>query len=157
MSIKANQLRIHVIVPAISSIGLYSMSAENLLLGTAAQESHLGEYLKQVKGVALGIYQMEPDTYHWLWDSHVKPKVNILSKIRLYCGYSGKPDASRLVSDLTLATIMARLRYSVEKESLPFPNNIEELARYWKKYYNTENGSGTTEEFILNYRKYVYD
>jgi hypothetical protein len=40
----------------------YSHEAEDLLMMIAAHESHLGEYVKQVQGPALGIYQMEPDT-----------------------------------------------------------------------------------------------
>lgn len=42
-------------------IGGYSEEAENLLMGTAAQESALGEYIRQLgNGPALGIFQMEP-------------------------------------------------------------------------------------------------
>ena len=43
---------------------LVSQEAENLLMGTAAQESALGEYIRQLgNGPALGIFQMEPETF----------------------------------------------------------------------------------------------
>ena len=38
-------------------------SAIDLLLGTAAQESAFGTYLRQVNGPALGAFQMEPATF----------------------------------------------------------------------------------------------
>jgi hypothetical protein len=41
---------------------LASLNAIQLLMGTAAQESHLGTYLKQINGPALGVFQMEPNT-----------------------------------------------------------------------------------------------
>ena len=40
-------------------------------------------------------------------------------------------------------------------EKLPNSYDIEGLAKYWKKYYNTEGGKGTVEKFIEKYEKYV--
>jgi len=40
---------------------------------------------------------------------------------------------------------------------LPNAEDIEGLAHYWKKYYNTVYGSGKVEEFVNNYKKYVKD
>lgn len=68
MSINCEQLRLYVIRPTLEKIELWSEAAENLLLGTTAQESHMGTYIKQVgKGPALGIYQMEPATHKDIW------------------------------------------------------------------------------------------
>lgn len=42
---------------------LYSVEAIDLLMLTAAQESHLGKYIQQLgSGPARGIFQMEPKT-----------------------------------------------------------------------------------------------
>ena len=57
-----NQFTKHIIRPALEAIDLYSKAAEELLLGTAIQESRL-VYLKQIGGgPALGLFQMEPAT-----------------------------------------------------------------------------------------------
>jgi len=46
---------------------LYSRDAEELLMLTAACESNLGHYFKQLgNGPALGIFQVEPATYDWM-------------------------------------------------------------------------------------------
>ena len=68
MAINTKHLRLYIIRPTLQKINLWSEAAENLLLGTAAQESLLGTYLKQNgNGPALGIYQMEPNTHKDIW------------------------------------------------------------------------------------------
>jgi hypothetical protein len=56
MGIRSYDLRQYVIRPTLQRLGLWSLAAENLLLGTAAQESKLGYYLHQLEGPALGLY-----------------------------------------------------------------------------------------------------
>lgn len=60
--INTNQLREYVIIPALSKLNAYSKDAEELLIFTCAVETNGGEYLKQIQGPALGIYQCEPTT-----------------------------------------------------------------------------------------------
>src|SRR5258706_9966058 len=105
MTINCSQLRDIIIKPALIAIGLNSEAAINLLLGTAAQESNMGTYVKQTTGPALGLFQCEPLTYDDIWDRLVQPSVAMKAKIQLYCGYSGKPAAKRLMFDMSLATI----------------------------------------------------
>jgi len=123
--------------------------AINLLLGTAAQESYFGTYLRQIGGgPALGVFQMEPATFIWLRDHYVeRPPFNMTDLAERI--------AEELEWDLQLAILMARLRYWIVPRALPDANDIEGLARYWKDYYNTRFGQGTTEEFVENYKKFV--
>jgi len=124
-------------------------AAINLLLGTAAQESHFGTYLRQIgSGPALGVFQMEPSTFIWLRDHYARRPPFNMSNL-------GERVAEELEWDLRLATIMARLRYWIIPKPLPDANDIQALAQYWKNYYNTRFGRGTIEEFIENYRKFV--
>ena len=67
-----NQLRELIITPALSKLQLYSKDAEELLIFTCAVESDGGTYLKQIKGPALGIYQMEPRTYNDIWQNYMR-------------------------------------------------------------------------------------
>ena len=51
------------ITRVLKEVALYSPAAVNLLLGTAAQESGFGTYLRQVKGPALSVFQIEEATF----------------------------------------------------------------------------------------------
>ncbi len=121
---------------------LYSESAVNLLLGTAAQESKFGSYLRQLNGgPALGFFQMEKPTFDWLKKVYDK---------KFYLG-----DYEDLEWNIKQAILLCRLRYHIVPEALPKADDIEGLAAYWKKYYNTFAGAGKTTEFIDNYKKFV--
>lgn len=133
-----------IIRPSLYGINAYSLSAEHLLLGTCAQESKFGTYLKQIKGPALGIFQMEPNTHDdiikWAKSTHKWPR--ILS----FLGDNFSP--RRMIYDLNYATVLARLHYLRVNEPLPDATDIDGIAAYWKKYYNTNLGKGTEREFI---------
>jgi hypothetical protein len=56
--------------------------------------------------------------------------------------------------NLKAGIIMARLRYTADPTPLPAANDIEALARTWKRVFNTVADAGTVDEFIENYHKY---
>jgi hypothetical protein len=150
------QLIDYVIYPTLNSIHLWSQSAENLLLGTCAQESQMGTYLHQLgKGPACGIYQMEPVTYKHLINRLMQEHELIREIIFRECNFVEFPTHMELITNLKFATIMTRLYYKQFQEPLPASDDVPGLARYWKKYYNTAEGKGTEKEFIDNYKKYV--
>lgn len=157
MAINANQLKSYVIEPTLKYLDLYSDASVNLLLGTCAQESHMGTYIHQLgNGPACGIYQMEPFTHKDLWKNFLGGKLNLSSKIRSLMSDCDKADQDKaLITNLAYATAMTRVFYLRIKESLPQANDIEGMAKYWKLYYNTVKGKGTEHEFISNYERYV--
>lgn len=153
MAIEPNQLRYLIIVPALQAIGLHSLAAEQLVLGTCCQESLGGSYIKQLgKGPALGIYQMEPITHDDLHANFLKFKRDLSVKVNNLC--VGIANASELVWNLNYATAMCRIHYFRVKAPLPAANDFKAQARYWKKYYNTPKGKGTTEEYLINWERY---
>jgi hypothetical protein len=124
---------------------LATPAAINLLLGTCAQESQFGHYLRQKgKGPALGAFQMEPATFKDLRLKYSFRYMDIKER-----------EPYELEYDVRLAVIMARLKYRSIKQPLPNADDVPELAAYWKQWYNTPLGAGTVEEFIANYEKYV--
>jgi hypothetical protein len=124
---------------------LNTQSAVQILLGTAAQESRFGYYLKQLgTGPALGIFQMEPFTFHDL-------QVRFSGRFPVIVDYEEK----ELRYNLRTAIVMARIKYYSCPGNLPDADDIEGMAKYWKQYYNTPLGKGTTAEFIKNYKEYV--
>lgn len=148
------QLREEIIRPALQLLDRWSEAAENLLLGTCAQESRLGTYVKQIKGPALGIYQMEPATHHDLWQHYLKYREELAEPIRQ--GLGGlKPTEDMLIYNLRYATQMARVHYQRVPEKLPNARDVPGLALYWKEYYNTGLGKGTPAEFEHNYQTLV--
>lgn len=160
MSIDCYQLSEYVIKPALSCLGLGGDDAAHLLLLTCAQETQLGKYLVQAKinfSGGIGIYQMQAPTFHYIWDNQVAPYAAVRAKIKLYIGYDNKPAIQRLATDLSLATIMARLFYHRVEEPLPNCNDMKAVATYYKKYWNTERGKATVEEAMANYVLYVSD
>lgn len=142
-----------IINPACKELGLYSVDAAFLLLGTCAQESHLGKYRRQIGGPALSIFQIEPATEHDVWYNFLRyhPKFIPLMGDEM----PEKLDNDLLFNNDIYAAKIARLIYYRVSEKLPDHNNVQEMARYWKKYYNTPKGKGTEAQFIKSYEKYI--
>ncbi len=155
MTIHAPHLREWIIRPALMHLSLWSAAAENLLMGTAAQESLLGRYLVQRGGgPALGIFQMEPATHDDCWENYLVHRGDLAARV-LKITVAHRSRREQLVWNLYYATAMCRIQYHRFKEPLPDATDIGGLAAYWKKYWNTEHGKGTAEEFVRNYTAMV--
>lgn len=152
--INVKQLTELVIVPTLEYLGMNSEAAVNLMLGTLAQESAMGTYIKQINGPALGIYQMEPHAHQDIYDSYLTYRPDLRFKLGLYAK-SDYPVAEQMIADLNYATAMARLQYYRRPERLPEADDVFGLAVYWKEFYNTIAGAGTVDEFVENYERYV--
>src|SRR2546429_673559 len=107
MSINKDQLLNLVIRPTLNKIGWGGEAAENLLLGTCAQESQMGTYLAQINGPALGIYQMEPITHNDCWVNFLIYNPELTQKIKLI----SPRNTDALVYNLAYATAMSRIKY----------------------------------------------
>lgn len=158
MSIDSRQLRKLVVDPTLSNLNLYSESASDLIMGTIAQESNMGTYIKQLgEGPALGICQMEPNTYIDICDHYLSfrndLRANLYNTIGWFQDY--EPPKGWLIFNLAFAVAMCRIHYLRVPEPLPRYGDIMGYAEYWKKHYNTHLGKGTVDEFINNYKRYV--
>lgn len=153
--INAEQLRSLIIKPTLLDLVMYSEDAEELLMFTCAVESNGGEYLKQIKGPALGIYQMEPETYNDIWENYIKRKTYVSLILLSNFDSSRMPPEDRLVYDLRFATAMARLHYARIPEKLPSKDDVVGMWEYYKKYYNTVNGKAEHDTAIAKYVKYT--
>lgn len=149
------QLREYVIKPSLMSVNLYSEDAEELLMFTCSAESLGGFLLKQVQGPALGIYQMEPNTYHDIWRNFIflRPSLNTIMSVKLGC--TSIPEESLLITDLRLATVMTRINYLRVKDALPKKDDVNAIWAYYKQHYNTPLGKATKEDAIQKYLKYA--
>lgn len=131
----------------------YSDAAVELLMLTAAVESNLGTYIKQINGPAMGIFQMEPATEQDIWKNYLVYKPSLKAKV-----LSLKANQSLIKQEmrwnLAYAIAMARLKYFRSPKPLP-KNNKEDLAKLWKDVYNTHLGKGTVEKAIKKYDELV--
>ena len=154
MGIDSNQLLRYVIKPALTLLDMASPAAEALLLGTAAQESHCGRYLHQLgNGPALGIFQMEPATYHDIWENYIAYRPKIQKQLAIL--WPVRPEPEEMVVNLLLAAVMSRIHYRRVPVPLPQAEDLSGLADYWKKYFNSSLGRGTTAEFITNWHRFL--
>lgn len=147
----------YIIRPTLKEMGSYSEAAENLLIGTAVQESKL-EYLHQIGGPAISVYQIEPNTYNDMWVNYIDHRSKLSTKLRQIAGYKYRATvipATEMYGNLFYATAMCRVHYLRVREPLPVHDDVEALGAYYKKHYNTPLGKATVAQFYDNYYKYV--
>ena len=140
-----NQIR-YVLLDTLEFFGMIATSiVVNMIIETACVESNCGEYIKQLKGPACSIFQIEPRTAKDIIQNYiVKNKLRLQNFNRLY--NSNLTLEQNLCTNLMFAIFMCRCFYLRIKE--PIPSTVELRAKYWKKYYNTEKGKGTVEKYI---------
>lgn len=155
MGIDKDQLRIEVIRPVLMTLNLYNENAEELMMGTAAQESGLGTYIRQIEGPARGIFQCELKTYDSIWNKYIGNNRAMQLKVLPLIGITTKPPFHRLMTDMNLAAVICRLHYWDIKIPLPSKLDIHAMGKYWDDYYNRNPVKGTVDEFIKNYDRYV--
>ena len=167
MGINAGHFRCYVVRPTLEAMGMWSPSAENLMMGIAAAESNLGEFLRQHDdGPAVGVFQIEPKTaadviFRYLderesLDDQFQDAFRLLDDDDLdWAEVELEQISEKLITDLRFSCAVARVRLWMVPEPLPAAHNIPGLARYWKQHYNTPEGKGTVEKFIHHYRTQV--
>lgn len=166
MSLDPRQLRDYVVAPALKEIGLWSLGAEQLVMGTGAQESGF-VYLAQKGGPALGLWQMEPatETDQLVQLGLVAPpnsserRAQTLQLRRIGIALeeimAGGFRSHQLSWNLLYAAAMCRFAYYRHPEPCPGPGDIEAMAKLYKLRYNTPAGAATEAEFVANYRRLV--
>ena len=155
MSIDIGQLTELVIVPTLKYLSSeipFSTAAVNLLQMTLAHESNCGQYIAQLGGPALGIYQMEPATETDIEDNFLKYRDDLQFKVD-QTGHCLSTVSSLI--DPVYATAMARVHYYRDNKALPDADDLIELANYAKRVWNTEEGKATSRDYYAAFEKYV--
>jgi len=156
-----------------TGLPMYSQEAVDLLMMTAAHESHLGTYLWQTNGPAQGAFMVEPETWldtleyierkRW-W--HCIPWTTI--DFHEYVEYVDAGDNEETDPlNLSDSIVIARMHYWRVSEPLPQAprtdsgDDIDDyhraLADYAKKYYNTAAGKATADKYVEDYTRFVLD
>lgn len=154
MTIHKDQLR-GLIVDVLKEVDLYSEDAVELLMLTAAVESDLGSAIEQYgNGPALGIFQMEIDTCRDIENNWLRFKDDHFQwRVKTFDNHGDL--AINLKGNIPFQIVRARLHYLRKPDPLPNHRDVEAMARYWKKHYNTVYGKGTVTKAIESYGEYV--
>ena len=154
----AQQLHDYIIKPTLQYMGgnYYSKESAFLLLCTAAIESNCGEYIKQVNGPALGVWQMEPATHNDIWDNCDALKgfeSSLVRSVVFSLAPLGKCGNEALMASPMYACAMARLKYSMDPNPLPKLTgdssvDLKSFYSVYKKIYNTKYGKSTYEKWV---------
>jgi len=132
----------HFCTEALLDWGLHSDHCVELLAMIAAHESLGGKYRKQIGGIALGIFQIEPVTHNSIWDNS--------DSIRARAQRFGiKEDVSRLETDDRYSIFVARHYLAMDKN--PLPKTPEAMAAYCKSYWN-RTGKATAEKYLNDWQ-----
>lgn len=151
---QAAQLRAHVIEPTLDYLGMGGAAAVELMLGTAAQESRF-DYLQQIDGPALGLWQVEPATHDDIWENYLRYRHELGNRLRALIGNYPQFSHKHLITNLAYACAIARLVYYRRPNALPPAGDLAGQAQYWKTFYNTHLGCGAVEDYVANYRRLV--
>lgn len=156
MGICLDELRLMVIRPTLKHLRAWSPGVENLLLGTAAQESQLGFHLKLGRRHGLGIYQIPPQTHREIWDKYLIHHPALASKVR---GLASQRDFlqqphSELATNLRYATAVAWLIYRAACVDRVEAGDIEHMAQLWHQYFH-HGPSASPRDFVRSYGSLV--
>lgn len=133
--------------------------AIELIYNTGLVESKY-TYLKQIKGPARGVFQIEPFTAMDICTNYLLYREKLMKKVAevsmLDWKYFLKPAEEDwqniLTSNLYAQIVMTRIHY--RRVPKPLPRTINEQSIYWKTWFNTHKGKGTPEKFLEIVSKY---
>ncbi len=149
---RAQQFLDEVIKPTLDELGMGGAAAEELLLGTAIQESDLVHRRQLSGGPGLGLYQMEPRTHNDIWANFLKYDPALAENISAFLTSGNK--LWNLQHNDAYATAMARMQYLRVTDGLPAAGNLTGQANYWKTHYNTIKGGGTESQYVRKWEYY---
>ena len=149
------QFRDFIVRPALQQINAWTPNAEQLVMATAMAESNIF-FVQQIgRGPARGFFQMEPATHDDIWERYLSRQPGLLNNLKALI-MRDMDLHDQLRGNHFYAAAMCRIFYLRFKEPLPEAGDWQGMAAYWKKYYNTHLGAGTTEGFLKKARPAMY-
>ncbi|ATU72690.1 hypothetical protein SXCC_04815 [Gluconacetobacter sp. SXCC-1] len=141
-----SDLKVRVIAPTLTLIGMGGPAAVNLMAGTALAESGCRRLVQDGGGPALGLWQMEPFTHDDIWTTFLpNGRMGALVTKLLSTRGNWPPAAGQMVGNAFYACAMARLKYYRAPDALPAANDAAGLCGLWKRIYNTSLGAGAAD------------
>ncbi|WP_438951344.1 hypothetical protein [Porticoccus sp.] len=155
MILTAEDLRYLVIKETLCYLNEWTLAKENLLVGTAAQESGVGGWHQ---GKRVGLYRITPARHQAVWDKYLIHHAHIASEIRGLAGQHSflKDPHAELITNLKYATAIAWMIYRQAEQPLPDAGDIRGLGANWLRYFHPRY-SGSKDDFVASYTLLVED
>lgn len=125
-------------------------TAVELILETMGAETNRGETKDPTIYAGMGICQFDKMPFQ-----DMKDRTSASNKAKIYETFGISLDLvewEHLRYSPLLSIIACRLKYLLVKEGIP--NTFEGRAMYWKRFYNSMLGKGTTDHYIFANLKY---
>jgi len=135
-------------------MGMHSEEAVELVFLTGLVESGY-KYISQIgSGIAKSFWQVESATAKDCIDNYLEYRESTFKK----CASAMQRDLTDLTKmseeelkellwhDISAGIVFCRIKY--RRDPNPIPTDIIEIAKYWKRVYNTDSGAGTIEHFL---------
>lgn len=126
-------------------------TAINMLVETAAQETHGGRYRDPTAKAGRGLCQIDligfKDVQARTRDDNAQAVLeafNVDVRTVQHCELDHSP---------MLSMIFCRLFYILIPDL--FPRDVVGRAHYWKRFYNTRLGHGTPQKYVENAKRYA--
>jgi len=159
MLISSEELLGEFIHPILRKFNVNIPGADYLLLGTAAQESHLQFNIHHNEcqlNKGLGLFQISHEMHWDVWDNYLVYDADMASAVRGLASqhtFLTNPDAE-LTTNLDYATAIAWLIYEKNGIKLPKQPTNKELAECWLNYY-VYHKTANQDDFVKNYETYI--
>jgi len=131
----------------------YQKSIFYLIWGTVAVETRCSTYKDKTRGYAgEGLTQFDKIPF-----SDIKKRTSSSTRNTIASKFAmdlKKWKWENLSFNDSKALIMSFCFYKLVREKFPAPYSAQAHAKYWKKYYNTVLGKGTTEKYVAAFKKY---
>ena len=149
-----NHKQIHKLIDDVLwKMGMHSVDAVELVFLTGLVESGY-KYISQIgSGIARSFWQVESATAKDCIDNYLIYRDNTFDKCasamqrkkETILNMNQEELQELLWHDMSAGIVFCRLKYRRDPNSIP--KDIDGLAKYWKRVYNTELGAGTLEHF----------
>ena len=155
MIFTTEDLRYLVIRETLCYLNEWTAAKENLLVGTAAQESGLGGWHQ---GKRVGLYRITPARHQAVWDKYLIHHPHMASEIRGLAGQHSflKDPHAELITNLKYATAIAWMIYRRSEQALPEAHDIKGLGAYWLRHFHPKY-PGSPDDFVTSYALLVED
>jgi hypothetical protein len=135
--------------------------AVNLIIGTMIIESRFKYFRQLGDGPARGFAQLEIDSVLDVNQNWLRFRPTMIDKCvkatyipKRYFIKGSKADWEYLIeTNFAAQVVFSRLLYW--RAPAPLPSTMAQYASYWKRFYNTELGSGEASEFVTQVSKYL--
>ena len=129
-----------------------------LLSGTAATETHFGEYEDRSEGYGFGPWQFDRIRVVDI-ARYIRTLDRVHAIVLAETGFDARfYDVDTICHILKFSPLLGaffcRIGYMMKPEPLPSGSDIEAQGEYYKRHWNSSEGKGSVEKYVHDYKKF---